>query len=101
VVEPVHQTLNAYDAPPGVRTNAPTDDLHMSNLKNHINLTVKDVDQAKLGPVTLAAFGAGSGLHGLPGDFIVPSRFVRAAIYSQAAAPNATADDAVLAAFHI
>ena len=30
-----------------------------------------------------------------------PSRFVRAAIYSQSAAPNGTAEDAVLSAFHI
>ena len=36
-----------------------------------------------------------------PGDFTPPSRFVRAAIYSQSASPNATADDAVLSAFHI
>ena len=37
----------------------------------------------------------------MPGDFSPPSRFVRAAIYSQSAAPNATAEDAVLSAFHI
>jgi choloylglycine hydrolase len=37
----------------------------------------------------------------MPGDFTPPSRFVRAAIYSQSAVPNATADDAVLSAFHI
>ena len=42
-----------------------------------------------------------SGLHGMPGDFTPPSRFVRAAIYGQSAAPNATAEDAVLSAFHI
>jgi choloylglycine hydrolase len=38
---------------------------------------------------------------GLPGDFTPPSRFVRAAMFSQAAAPNKTADAAVLAVFHI
>jgi choloylglycine hydrolase len=38
---------------------------------------------------------------GLPGDFTPPSRFVRAVLYSQNAAPNATAQDAVLSAFHI
>ena len=51
--------------------------------------------------MTVNAFGSGAGLLGLPGDFTPPSRFVRAAIYSQAAAPNATAEDAVLSAFHI
>jgi choloylglycine hydrolase len=101
VVEPVDGTLKVHDAPLGVMTNAPTYDWHMTNLNNYLSLTVKDIDTAKLGPVTLSAFGSGSGLHGLPGDFTPPSRFIRAAIYSQAAAPNATGGDAVLAAFHI
>jgi choloylglycine hydrolase len=101
VVEPIDGTLKVYDAPLGVMTNAPTYDWHMTNLANYINLSVKDVASTKLGSVTLNSFGAGAGLLGLPGDFTPPSRFVRAAIYSQAAAPNATAEDAVLAAFHI
>jgi choloylglycine hydrolase len=73
----------------------------MTNLQNFINLSVKDVTSANRGPVTLQAFGTGAGLLGLPGDFTPPSRFVRAAIFSQSAAENATADDAVLSAFHI
>ncbi len=101
VVEPVDGTLKVHDAPLGVMTNAPTYDWHMTNLANYINLSVKDVESVKVGPVTFNAFGAGAGLLGLPGDFTPPSRFVRAAIYSQAAAPNATAEDAVLSAFHI
>jgi len=89
------------DAPLGVMTNALTYDWHMTNLQNYISLSVKDVDSAKVGPVTLPAFGSGSGLHGMPGDFTPPARVVRAAIYSQSAAPSVTAGDAVLAAFHI
>jgi choloylglycine hydrolase len=101
VVEPVDGTLKVHDAPLGVMTNAPTYDWHMTNLANYINLSVKDVDSVKVGSVTVNAFGSGAGLLGLPGDFTPPSRFVRAVVYSQSAAPNATADDAVLAAFHI
>ena len=101
VVEPVDGTLKVHDAPLGVMTNAPTYDWHMTNLAAYINLSVKDVDSAKLGPVTLSAFGSGAGMLGLPGDFTPPSRFIRAAAFSQAAAPNATAEDAVVAAFHI
>ena len=100
-VEPVDGTLKVHDAPLGIMTNAPTYDWHMTNLQNYINLSVKDVEGAKLGPVTLPAFGSGSGLHGIPGDFTPPSRFVRAAIYGQSAAPNDTAEDAVLSLFHI
>ena len=100
-VEPVDGTLKVHDAPLGIMTNAPTYDWHMTNLAAYINLSVKDIDSAKVGPVTLSAFGSGAGMLGLPGDFTPPSRFVRAAMFSQAAVPNQTAEDAVLAAFHI
>ena len=101
VVEPVDGTLKVHDAPLGVMTNAPTYDWHMANLANYINLSVNDIGSIKFGDQEVRAFGAGAGLLGLPGDFTPPSRFVRAAIFSQSAAPNKTADDAVLSAFHI
>jgi choloylglycine hydrolase len=101
VVEPVDGTLKVHDAPLGVMTNAPTYDWHMTNLQNYINLSVKDVDSVKVGPITIRAFGSGAGLLGLPGDFTPPSRFVRAVAFSQSAVPNKTADDAVLSVFHI
>ncbi|MGH6735472.1 MAG: linear amide C-N hydrolase [Methyloceanibacter sp.] len=100
-VEPIDGKLKVTDAPLGVMTNAPTYDWHLTNLNNYLNLSVKDVTSSKLGPVGLSSFGTGAGLHGLPGDFTPPSRFVRAAIFSQAATPNAEAEDAVFSAFHI
>jgi choloylglycine hydrolase len=100
-VEPVDGTLKVHDAPLGVMTNAPTYDWQMTNLATYINLSPKDVDQEKLGGTTLSSFGSGSGMLGLPGDFTPPSRFVRAVMFSQAATPNETAEDAVLSAFHI
>ena len=101
VVEPVDGTLKVHDAPLGVMTNAPTYAWHMTNLTNYLNLSVKDIDSIKVGGGTIPAFGSGSGLLGLPGDFTPPSRFVRAVVYSQSSAPNQTAEDAVLGAFHI
>jgi choloylglycine hydrolase len=101
VVEPVDGTLKVHDAPLGVMTNAPTYDWHMTNLANYLNLSPKDIEQVKLGSVTIPAFGSGAGMLGLPGDFTPPSRFVRATMFSQAAAPNKTAAEAVLAVFHI
>ena len=90
VVEPVDGTLKVHDAPLGVMTNAPTYDWHMTNLANYINLSVKDVQSAKVGPLTLQAFGSGSGLLGLPADFTPPSRFVRAVVFSQSSTSNKT-----------
>ncbi|HYJ59331.1 MAG TPA: choloylglycine hydrolase family protein [Methyloceanibacter sp.] len=101
VVEPVDGTLKVHDAPLGVMANAPTYDWHMTNLANYINLSPKDIDSKKLGSITLSALGSGAGMLGLPGDFTPPSRFVRAAMFSQTATPNKTAEDAVLSVFHI
>jgi len=100
-VEPRDGVLKVSDAPLGVMTNAPTYAWHMTNLDNYLNLTVKDISSEKLGDVTLNATGSGSGLLGLPGDFTPPSRFIRAAIFSQAATPDVNAEDAVFSAFHI
>jgi choloylglycine hydrolase len=101
VIEPTDGKLQVSESPLGVMTNAPTYGWHMTNLDNYINLSVKDETSKKLGAVTLNAISSGTGLHGLPGDFTSPSRFVRAALFSQAATHNADADDAVFSAFHI
>jgi choloylglycine hydrolase len=69
-------------------------------LRTISTISVNDIESIKLGAQKISAFGAGGGLLGLPGDFTPPSRFVRAAIYNQSAAPNATADDAVLSALN-
>ena len=101
VIEPLDGTLKVFDAPLGVVTNAPAYDWHLTNLRNYVNLSVTGVPPLDLGGVTLAQLGQGAGMHGLPGDFTPPSRFVRAVAFTQAEVPSATGEDAVLAGFHI
>jgi len=121
VIEPTDHKLKLFDNPLGVMTNSPTFDWHMTNLRNYINLTPNDVGQVEIGQVELGQvelgqvklgevkpgqvklqqFGSGSGMHGLPGDFTPPSRFVRAVAFSQAAPASDTAAQAILQAFHI
>ena len=101
VIEPINKSLKLYDNPLGVLTNSPTFDWHMTNLRNYVNLSATNVPPVGLGGVTLAQFGQGSGLRGLPGDFTPPSRFVRAVAFSQSAIQSNTASEAVLQAFHI
>lgn len=101
VIEPVNKGLKIYDDPLGVVTNSPTFDWQLTNLRNYVNLTVTNVPPLNLGGITLAQFGQGSGLRGLPGDFTPPSRFVRAVAFTQSALPVDTATQAVLQAFHI
>ena len=92
VIEPLDKTLKIFDDPLGVVTNSPTFDWHMTNLRNYVNLTATNVPPIALGGITLAQFGQGSGLRGLPGDFTPPSRFVRAVAFSQSAIPSDTAE---------
>jgi choloylglycine hydrolase len=101
VIEPIDGRLKIYDDPLGVMANSPTFDWHMTNLSNYINLSVLNVPPVQLSGLKLAQFGQGSGLHGLPGDYTSPSRFVRAAVFSQSAIPSDNTRDAVLQAFHI
>jgi choloylglycine hydrolase len=101
VIEPLNKALKIFDNPLGVVTNSPNFDWHMTNLRNYVNLSAVNVPPLGLGGVTLAQFGQGSGLRGLPGDFTPPSRFVRAVAFSQSALPSDTAAEAVLQAFHI
>ncbi len=101
VIEPTDKKLKLFDNPLGVMTNSPTFDWHMTNLRNYINLSPNNAPPLDVGGVKFTAFGEGSGMHGLPGDFTPPSRFVRAAAYSRSAIASDTAPQAVLQAFHI
>jgi choloylglycine hydrolase len=101
VIEPLNKSLKLFDNPLGVLTNSPSFDWHMTNLRNYVNLSATNVPPLNLGGVTLAQFGQGSGLRGLPGDFTPPSRFVRAVAFSQSAIQSNTAPEAALQAFHI
>jgi choloylglycine hydrolase len=49
----------------------------------------------------LEAFGQGSDMVGLPGDYTPPSRFVCAALFSSYATPSKTAEELVFQVFHI
>jgi choloylglycine hydrolase len=101
VVEPVEKRLKIHDNPLGVLTNSPTFDWHMTNLSNYANLSAVNVPPLTLEGLKVSSFGQGSGMHGIPGDFTPPSRFVRAVAYSQAAIPSETALQSVLQAFHL
>src|SRR5579885_1242450 len=102
VIEPIDGKLKVYDDPVGVLTNSPSFDWHLTNLRNYIGLTARNVPALELGGnLSLPQFGQGSGMIGLPGDATPPSRFVRAVAYSQTALPASTAAEAVLQVFHI
>ena len=101
VIEPVDGKLKVYDNPLGVMTNAPGFDWHLTNLRNYVNLSMTAVPPVDLDGIEFRQLGQGAGMHGLPGDFTPPSRFVRAVAFGQAEYPVATAEEAVLVGFHL
>ncbi|MEA3491738.1 MAG: choloylglycine hydrolase family protein [Campylobacterota bacterium] len=101
VIEFIDGKLVIYDNPLGVLTNSPAFDWHMTNLRNYINLTAAPAPQMQLKSIKLKPLGMGSGFLGIPGDSTPPSRFVRAALFSQTVFPSKTGYDAILEAFHI
>jgi choloylglycine hydrolase len=101
VIEPVNGQLKVYDNPIGVITNSPTFDWHLTNLSNYINLSPNNAPVPTVDGLKLKQLGQGSGLHGLPGDFSPPSRFVRAAIFETTAVPSDNAEKTVFQVFHI
>lgn len=101
VLEIVNGVPNFYENEIGVLTNSPGFPWHLTNLNNYVNLHPGGAGPTQFGPITLRAFGSGSGLRGLPGDFTPPSRFVRAAFLKTYAQEQDTAYDAVQQTFHI
>lgn len=98
VIEPIDGKLIVHDNPFGVITNSPTFDWHLTNLRNYLNLHPVASNAPVLG---LTPLGQGIGLQGMPGDFLPPSRFVRAWIYSSINGLFANSEHAVFHCFHI
>ncbi|KAB2731524.1 linear amide C-N hydrolase [Brucella intermedia] len=101
VIEPVDGKLKVYDNPLSVLTNAPTFDWHMTNLRNYVNLSPKNVKALKINNETIQQLGEGSGMLGVPGDMTPPSRFVRASANLLSARSVASGIESVRLAEHI
>ncbi len=88
VIEYVDGKLNIHDNKIGVMTNAPNYDWHILNLRNYPQLrALGSPTDRQIQGVSLAPFGAGSGMLGLPGDVTPVSRFVRAVAFTQTLIP--------------
>lgn len=101
VIEYVDGKLNMYDNPTGVMTNAPAFPWHLAHLGLYGALSPNEPAPRRVGPLTIAQPSSGGGLAGMPGDFMSPSRFVRAFMYVSALPILPTALDAMDAARHI
>lgn len=79
VVEYTERGMEIFDNPVDVLTNQPGYAWHKENLRNYLNLFPQMPKEVKWNEAKMTAFGSGSLLRGLPGDYYSPSRFVRVA----------------------
>src|SRR5271156_4230370 len=98
VIEYMDGQLSVTDNKVGAMTNSPGYDWHLLNLRNYANLTPQAARPHSIDGVSLAPFGAGSGMLGLPGDFTPPSRFIRAVAFVHTMEPVKDATEGVSAA---
>lgn len=101
VVEFIDGKQNIHDNKLGVTTNSPTFDWHMTNLRNYLTLTSKNVQPKSLAGQMLSGTGNSSGWIGLPGDWTPPSRFIRTTALVTAASKPANQRDAINLGNHI
>ena len=79
VVEYTENGLEIFKNDADVLTNQPGYGWHKENLRNYMNLFSQMPKEMKWNKVKLTAFGSGSLMRGIPGDYYSPSRFVRVA----------------------
>ncbi len=89
VFEYLDGKLVITDNPIGVMANDPPMAWQLTNVGNYVNLSPVEKLPVTIDGEVFTPPSSGSGLHGLPGDFLSPSRFLRAFEYTVAAAKYA------------
>ncbi|MEA4965572.1 MAG: choloylglycine hydrolase family protein [Oscillospiraceae bacterium] len=85
----------------GVLANSPDFRWHMTNLRNYMDTSPRQMEKAVWGGVPLMPFGQGGGTMSLPGGYTSPERFVRVAyLKTHTLAPENT-EAAVISFFQI
>ena len=79
VVECLEGGLRVHQNDVDVLTNEPDFGWQRTNLRNYLTLSEDEPATASWGRASLAPFGTGMGMQGIPGDYSGPSRFVKAA----------------------
>ena len=100
VVEYLGGKLVMTDNIIGTMTNDPAFSWHLQNIGNYVNLTGTDKAPLTVQGQKFPAASSGNGMHGLPGSFLSPDRFVRASQFVLNA-PSATTDIQESRAWHI
>jgi choloylglycine hydrolase len=101
VIEYLKGELVMTDNPTGVMTNDPAFREQLNNIGNYANLTNVERNALVINGTSYAPPSSGSGLHGLPGDYLSPSRFIRAIFLSKSVPANYSTVQQLNSAWHI
>lgn len=100
VVEYTAEGMQIFHNDVDVLTNQPGYGWHKENLRNYMNLTSPQPEKVTWGKAEMTAFGSGSLMRGLPGDYYSPSRFVRVAYLNTHYPTKSTEEENVSRLFH-
>lgn len=94
-------TLQIYDNPTTVLTNAPPFPQQLNNLGQYGDISHYPRPALDVNGTELAPMGAGSGSSGLPGGFLPDARFVRTYFITANAPKTSTSTELVRIVFHL
>lgn len=100
VVEYTANGMEIFENDVDILTNQPGYGWHKENLRNYMNLFSQMPKEVRWGKAKMTAFGTGSLMRGLPGDYYSPSRFVRAAYLNTHYPVKGTEEENVSRLFH-
>ncbi len=100
VVEYTEQGMEIFHNDVDILTNQPGYAWHKENLRNYMNLFPQMPKEVHWGKAKMTAFGSGSLMRGIPGDYYSPSRFVRVAYLNTHYPAKNTEEENVSRLFH-
>ena len=101
VIEYLKGELVITDNPTGVMTNDPAFRDQLNSIGKYANLTNVERDPVVINGTSFSPPSSGSGLQGLPGDYLSPNRFIRAIFLSKSVPATFTTAQQTNAAWHI
>lgn len=101
VIEYIKGELVITDNPTHVCTNDPVLSEQFTNIGNYATLTNIEQKPLIINGTTYESPSSGNGMHGLPGDYLSPSRFIRALFLSKSVPTSYNIEKLVNAAWHI
>lgn len=101
VIEQTEKGLDVMNNPMGVLANSPDFPWHMTNLRNYMEATPNQTEEALWGNVKLTPFGQAGGTGILPGGFTSPERFVRTSYLKSFLPLPLNQNESIVSFFHV